>query len=141
MTTSEKFCLKFNDFQENVKAVFESSRDDAELSDVTLACEDGGPVMANHIILASSSPVFKNLMRGKRHEVTIVYMRGIKSEDLMAVVRFLYYGEAMIYHENLDSFLKIAEELKVKGLSKAGQVVSGQEDNGLQRKPALDKLY
>ena len=35
---SEKLCLKWNDFQENVNAAFESSR---EFADVTLACEDG----------------------------------------------------------------------------------------------------
>ena len=29
---------------------------------------------------------------------------------------FLYCGEANVYQENLDSFLAIAEELKLKGL-------------------------
>ena len=43
-------------------------------------------------------------------------MRGIKSENLLAIVDFLYYGEANVYQEHLDSFLAIAEELKLKGL-------------------------
>ena len=29
----------------------------------------------------------------------------------LPLVDFLYYGEANIYQENLDTFLKIAEEL------------------------------
>ena len=44
-------------------------------------------------------------------------MRGLKFEDLLAIVDFLYYGEANIYQENLDDFLKIAEELDLKGLN------------------------
>ena len=43
-------------------------------------------------------------------------MRGLKSEDLEAIVDFLYYGEANIYQDNLDTFLIIAQELNLKGL-------------------------
>ena len=40
----------------------------------------------------------------------------MKFEDLLAIVDFLYRGEANVYQENLDSFLAIAEELQLKGL-------------------------
>ena len=43
-------------------------------------------------------------------------MRGMKSEDLVAIMDFLYCGEANVYQENLDYFLAIAEELQLKGL-------------------------
>ena len=33
------------------------------------------------------------------------------------MVDFLYFGEANIFQENLDSFLSLAEELKLKGLN------------------------
>ena len=52
-------------------------------------------------------------------------MRGMKSEDLVAIVDFLYCGEANVYQENLDSFLAIAEELKLKGLM--GQTEDGDK--------------
>ena len=45
-------------------------------------------------------------------------MRGIKQQDLEAVMDFLYYGEANVCQENLDNFLMISQELKLKGLSK-----------------------
>ena len=51
-------------------------------------------------------------------------MRGLKSEDLIAVVDFLYYGEANIYQESLDAFLTIAEELNLKGLNGGDKVES-----------------
>ena len=42
-------------------------------------------------------------------------MRGMKSVDLMAIVDFLYFGEANVFQEDLDSFLAIAEELELEG--------------------------
>ena len=43
-------------------------------------------------------------------------MRGVKLDDLLAIVDFLYRGEANVFQENLDSFLAIAEELQLRGL-------------------------
>ena len=53
-------------------------------------------------------------------------MRGIKSEDLLAIVDFHYCGEANVFQENLDSFLAIAEELKLKGLM--GQMEDAEKE-------------
>ena len=43
-------------------------------------------------------------------------MRGLKAQDLVAMVDFLYFGEANVNEESLDVFLGLAEELKLKGL-------------------------
>ena len=47
----------------------------------------------------------------------LIYMRGVKSDDMVALVNFLYYGETKVFQDNLDSFLSIAEELQLKGLN------------------------
>ena len=39
----------------------------------------------------------------------LIYMRGVKMQELSALVDFLYLGEANVFQENLDSFLTIAE--------------------------------
>ena len=117
MQTSEKFCLKWNDFQENVNTAFKDLRTDNEFTDVTLACEDGHQVDAHKVILSASSPFFQNLLKRNKHAHPLIYMRGMNSEDLLAIVDFLYCGEANICQDNLDAFLKIAEELQLKGLN------------------------
>ena len=38
---SEKLCLKWSEFQDNVKVAFGSLREENEFADVTLACKDG----------------------------------------------------------------------------------------------------
>ena len=113
---SEKLCLQWNDFQENVKSAFGNLREDNDFTDVTLACEGGQQVEAHKVILASSSPFFQKLLGRNKHPHPLIYMRGMKSEDLNSIVDFLYRGEANVFQENLDSFLAIAEELQLKGL-------------------------
>ena len=113
---SQKLRLKWDDFQENLNIAFGSLREDNEFADVTLASEDGQQMDAHEVILAASSPFFQSLLKMNKHPLPLIYMRGVKSENLLAVVDFLYRGEANVYQENLDSFLAIAEELQLKGL-------------------------
>ena len=42
MPTSEKFCLRWNDFQDNVNTAFASLRNYNNFTDVTLAFEEEG---------------------------------------------------------------------------------------------------
>ena len=113
---SEKLCLQWNDFKDNLESSFRSLREDSDFVDVTLACDDGQQVEAHKVILAASSPIFENLLKRKKHAYPLIFMRGVKSEDLRAIVDFLYFGEADVFQENLDSFLAIADELQLKGL-------------------------
>ena len=106
----------WNDFQENIKSAFGNLREDNDFADVTLACEDGQQVEAHKVILAASSPFFQKLLRRMKHPHPLIYMRGVTSDTLLAIVDFLYRGEANVFQENLDSFLAIAEELQLKGL-------------------------
>ena len=124
---AEKLCLKWNDFQENVNTAFGSLRDNKEFSDVTLACEDGQMFQAHKVILASSSPTLHHLLKVDKHPNPLIFMRGMKSEDLNAIIDFLYCGEANVFQENLDSFLAIAEELELKGLMGGSQEEEGEK--------------
>jgi len=128
----EKLCLKWNDFQENAIYAFGTLREDREFADVTLACEDGQQVEAHKVILASSSPFFLNLLIRNKHPHPLIYMRGLKSENLVAIVDFLYFGEANVSQENLDSFLALAAELQMKGLTESG---SGAEKEVEENEP------
>ena len=133
---SEKLCLQWNDFKTNANQAFGNLREDLDFADVTLACEDGHQVEAHKVILAASSPFFKNLLVKNKHTHPLVYMRGVKSEDLAAIVDFLYCGEANVLQENLDSFLALAEELRLKGLmGSTPETNEIYEETALKAKP------
>ena len=116
---SEKLCLQWNDFNENVSSSFGKLRYDKEFTDVTLACEDGQQMEAHRLILTASSPVFFKILQKTKHPHPLIYFKGFHSHDLESILDFLYFGEANVDQENLDSFLAVAEELKLEGL--AGQ--------------------
>ena len=87
---SEKLSLQWSEFKENVIASFRSLKDDSDFHDVTLASEDANRVEADKVI--SLHP--------------FIYMR--RSEDLLALVDFLYFGKANVCQDYLESFLAIA---------------------------------
>ena len=101
-------------------------RSDADIYYVTLACEDGNQVEAYKVSLAALSPNFMNLLTRNKHAHPFIYMRGLNSEDLLAIVDFLYHVETNICHDNLDAFLAIAGQLKLKGLSNKEGKLTGE---------------
>ena len=130
---AEKLCLQWNNFQENVKNAFGHFRDSTDFADVTLACEDGRQIEAHKVVLAASSPFFQRILKKNNHIHPLIYMKGIKPDDLTAIVDFLYFGKANVYQENLESFLAIAEELQLKGLE--GSKDQYEENEGEKLSP------
>ena len=61
------------------------------------------------------------VLKRHKHPHPLIYMRGIKADELVAIIDFLYFGEANVNQENLDAFLGLAEELKLKGLTGSAQ--------------------
>ena len=113
---SEKVFLRWGDFHTAASNAFASLREDIYFADVTLACEDGHQIDAHKVVLVASSPIFRNLLRRSKLANPIIFMRGVGSENLEAIVDFIYRGEANVTQENLNSFLAFAQELKLEGL-------------------------
>jgi len=113
---SEKFCLRWNDFETNISGAFREIREDKDFFDVTLACDDD-QIQAHKLILSACSPFFRTILRRNRHEQPLLYLKGVKYADLVSVLNFMYHGEVNVAQEELNSFLAVAEDLKVKGLT------------------------
>ena len=96
---------------------------------MTLACGDGQQMQAHKVILAASSPFFERILKRNKNPHPLIYLRGFQWQDLLAILDFIYFGEANVYQENFDSFLATAEEIKLKGLAgqTSSQVVEKQE--------------
>jgi len=131
-SSTEKFCLKWNDFESNVSAAFKDLREEKDFFDVTLACEDS-QIEAHKVILAACSPFFKKILKRNPHQHPLLYLKGIKSADLAAIMSFIYMGEVNVAQEDLNTFLAIAEELHVKGLTQGGE---GQNHKPKQTLPS-----
>jgi len=116
MGSTEKFCLRWNDFESNISVAFRDLREEKDFFDVTLACDDS-QLQAHKVILSACSPFFRNILKRNPHQHPLLYLKGVKYAELEAVLNFMYMGEVNVAQEALNSFLSVAEELRVKGLT------------------------
>jgi len=128
MGSADKFCLHWNDFESNISSAFRELREDKDFFDVTLACDDD-QIQAHKVIISACSPFFRSILRRNRHEHPLLYLKGVKYVDLVSVLNFMYHGEVNVAQEELNSFLAVAKDLKVKGLT---QISSDTKPVGAQ---------
>ena len=126
---SDKFCLKWNDFQSTVSRSFGVLRREEDFFDVTLVSEDETQIPAHKLVLSASSDFFKNILRRNTHSHPLLYLSGVDSQSLSLVLDYIYQGEVQIYQENLNSFLDIAQRLKIEGLQSNGESLDGGSSN------------
>jgi len=113
---NEKLCLRWTDFESNISGALRELREDQGLYDVTLACDED-QIQAHKVIIAACSPFFRYVLQRNPHAHPLLYFKGVKLSNLKQVLDFMYNGEVNVAQEELNTFLNVAEELKVKGLS------------------------
>ena len=134
--SSEKFCLRWNDFESNISCAFRELREDKDFFDVTLACEEE-QMQAHKVILSACSPFFRAVLRKNPHSHPLLYLKGVKYKDMQAVLNFMYHGEVNVAQEDLNSFLSVAEELRVKGLTQGQSWKGGGSRETRPTSPSL----
>ena len=113
---SEKFCLKWNDFQSNVTSAFSILRTKTNFQDVTLVSDDYKQISAHRVVLTACSGYFNDVLSQNTHSHPLLCLDGIDFSELNNVLDYVYNGELQIYQEDLERFLQIAEKLQLKGL-------------------------
>ena len=114
---TDKFCLRWNDFEANISLAFKELQKEEDFFDVTIACEDHEQIKAHKVILASCSLFFKNILKRNHHQHPLLYLKGVKTRDLEGILNFIYQGEVNVAQDHLNGFLAVAEELQIKGLT------------------------
>jgi len=135
---SEKFSLRWNDFETNINEAFRELRDGKDFFDVTLVCDDE-QIQAHKVVLGACSPFFRTMLRRNTHQHPLIYLRGVQFSDLQSVLNFMYQGEVNIAQEELNSFLAVAEDLRVKGLTQK-QTDSEKYESKKQKTELYSKL-
>ena len=113
---TEKFCLKWNDFQTNVTSAFSLLRTKTDFQDVTLVSDDQRQISAHRVVLSACSVYFENVLSQNTHSHPLLCLEGINFSELSNVIDYIYYGESQIYEEDLGRFLQIAQRLQLQGL-------------------------
>ena len=94
--TTEKFFLKWTDFQYNISNAYQELGSNLDFSDLTLVCEDDQHFEAHRIILSACSPFFS------KHSHPMIYMKGLNANELGAIVDLQLKGLARSENSNTD---------------------------------------
>ena len=115
--TTERFCLKWNDFTSNVSNSFSKLRNETKMSDVTLMGNDHKLVSAHKLVLSACSEFFKNIfMNNSNNNNLVLFLDGVDSTGITLMLDYIYQGEAQIYQEYLDGFLELAKKFQLDSL-------------------------
>lgn len=125
---TEQFSLCWNNFHNNLSSGFQDLLKDEDLVDVTLAAE-GRYIKAHKTVLSVCSPYFKDLFRVNPCKHPIVILHDINYDALSALLTFMYQGEVSVSQEEIPAFMRVAEILKVKGLTDNTGVNSNKVSN------------
>ncbi|KAL3275265.1 hypothetical protein HHI36_020034 [Cryptolaemus montrouzieri] len=124
MDDDQQFCLRWNNHQSTLVAVFDTLLENGTLVDCTLAAE-GKCLNAHKVVLSACSPYFEALLSKHYDKHPILILKDVKFQELKAMMDYMYRGEVNISQDQLGALLKAAESLQIKGLSdnrKGGEV-------------------
>jgi len=117
--TEEQYHLKWNDYHSSLTKCFLDLRNNDEMLDVAIIA-DGRTFKAHKLVLSACSPVFKAMLKKGRNQPFLqpfIFLHGVNYEDIQAILDFMYNGEVSVNQDGLRSFLSIAEDLRVRGLT------------------------
>ena len=113
-----QFALKWDSYAANMKSFIGEIKGQNEFTDVTLVTGDGQQMDVHRMILSAFSPVLRTMFGQKSNSSsTLLFLRGVSSKCLAAIMDFMYLGEVNILEEDLPEFLAVAKDLEMKGLT------------------------
>lgn len=118
--SAQRFCLRWNNHQSNLLSVFDQLLHDESFVDVTLAVE-GQFLRAHKMVLSACSPYFQALFMNHPDKHPIVILKDVPYSDMRSLLDFMYRGEVSVDQERLTAFLRVAECLRIKGLTEVNE--------------------
>lgn len=125
MSQRKELVLHNDNFNSFTSSMLKRLRKDSNFYDISLGCSDsnGKPLKAHKVIISAFSVVINEMINQSQMLDlngpirNMMFFKGVSHQDLSYILDFIYHGEALVEEERLASFLSLAEELKIQGLS------------------------
>ena len=101
-------CLSSSTYNNHLTDTFKNLLLGQSFADVTLVSDDQNQVQAHKFMLSACSPVLNSLLMNNPHPHPLLYMRGIKLQELQAILEFMYLGRAYVSNDRIVNFMTIA---------------------------------
>ena len=125
-----KVTLSWNDFESSASNTIRRLWLDQDFSDVTLVTEEERRFTAHKVVLITGSQLFRNLFTAAAHPSPLLFLPGVRSEQLKLLLEFLYIGECELPEQDLKEFLAVAAKLKISGLVEDIDNIEEQQHSG-----------
>ncbi|XP_046416288.1 pipsqueak isoform X2 [Neodiprion pinetum] len=135
----QHYCLRWNNYQSNMTSVFHQLLQTEAFVDVTLACNEAS-LKAHKVVLSACSSYFQKLLLSNpcKHP-TIIMPQDVCFTDLKFIIEFVYRGEIDVSQAELQSLLKTADQLKIKGLCEVPESREGPPSSVSLSSPPRDR--
>ncbi|XP_054286243.1 longitudinals lacking protein, isoforms J/P/Q/S/Z-like isoform X2 [Macrosteles quadrilineatus] len=131
----QHYCLRWNNYQSNMTSVFHHLLRTEAFVDVTLACNNDS-LKAHKVVLSACSSYFqKILLDNPSQHPTIIMPADVCFTDLKFIIEFVYRGEIDVSQAELQSLLKTADQLKIKGLCEVPEGTDTKDMPGAEVTP------
>ena len=108
-SADENILLQWDLHDSDQTTTIKSLWKNGDFLDVTIACDDD-QIDAHKVILSSASEIFQKILKRSQSGHPFLYLRGISSQELRALLDYIYTGQATLLEEKLGTF-------QVKGLT------------------------
>ncbi|KAG7298373.1 hypothetical protein JYU34_017990 [Plutella xylostella] len=131
----QQYCLRWKHHHSNVQNMFAQLLEKERFCDVTLYCSPsfasqlergdtvdpesikGVSLRAHRVVLAACSELLGCLLGAHSGGEPVLVIDGASPSHVRALLHYMYTGEMSVPRSQLQSLLKTAEELKIKGLT------------------------
>ena len=82
------------------------------------------------MVLSACSPYFQALFVNHEEKHPIVILKDVPYADMKSLLDFMYRGEVSVDQERLTAFLRVAESLRIKGLTEVNDDKPNRDQSG-----------
>ena len=94
--STERFCLKWNDFTSNVSNSFSKLRNETKMFNVTLMGNDQKQISAHKLVLSACSEFFKNIfMNSSSSNNLVLFLDGVDATGINLMLDGLYLSRGI----------------------------------------------
>ncbi|KAF2904819.1 hypothetical protein ILUMI_01355, partial [Ignelater luminosus] len=124
------YSLRWNNHQSHILSAFDALLQAETLVDVTLVCAEAS-VRAHKVVLSACSPFFQRIFSENPCKHPVIVLKDFSGWEVQAIVDFMYKGEISVGQEQLQSLIKAAESLQVRGLAHQDQFGIDKESSSV----------
>ena len=119
---SQPLLLKWTDYEDNVSSTLEKQNSSSFCSDLILVSDELVTFQVHKFVLSAFSPMIKELLLKNPHPRPLIYLKGIKKEELQSLLNLVYFGKTSFNNPDpgsKDMFVKVIEKFQLTGFEES----------------------